>query len=239
MSESSISLLLPDEPALEAPTTPTPPPQPGELTMRLRSQGNAPPRFLLDAHLRKHIHLGNENFPTIATPRRTLHGAATYSPDESIRTGPALTPTDDMALTHSHGGCIMPTPPDAMAATNPTGGRDTADDDDVPDDDTGRIGTVTPRPTGGCPMPDNDAGTQLDFGFGVAPLADEANRRLAAAHHHHLDVELGVTPLATGRAPTCPASAGDCPTPPTVMGLFVTAIANLPDLEKPVDSYIW
>ena len=133
----------------------------------------------------------------------------------------------------------MPTPPDAMAATNPTGGRDTADDDDVPDDDTGRIGTVTPRPTGGCPMPDNDAGTQLDFGFGVAPLADEANRRLAAAHHHHLDVELGVTPLATGRAPTCPASAGDCPTPPTVMGLFVTAIANLPDLEKPVDSYIW
>jgi len=97
MSESSISLLLPDEPALEAPTTPTPPPQPGEHTMRLRSQGNTPPRFLLDAHLRKHIHLGDGNFPTIATPRRSIHGAANYSPDESIRTGPALAPTDDMA----------------------------------------------------------------------------------------------------------------------------------------------
>jgi len=93
--------------------------------------------------LRKHIHLGDGNFPTVATPRRSIHGAATYSPEESIRTGPALAPTDDMASTHSPGGCITPAPPDAMAATSPTGGRHTADDDDVPDDDTGRIGTTT------------------------------------------------------------------------------------------------
>jgi len=133
----------------------------------------------------------------------------------------------------------MPTPPDAMAATSPAGGRNTADDNDVPDDNTGRMGTVTPRPAGGRPVPDDDAGTQLDFGFGVAPLADEANRRLDAALHQRLDFELGVTPLAAGRPPTHPASAGDRPTPPTVMGSFVAAIADLPDLEKPFDSYIW
>jgi hypothetical protein len=78
-------------------------------------------------------------------------------------------------------------------------------------------------------VPEDDAGTQLDFGFGVAPLADEANRRLAAALHQCLDIELAVTPLA-GRPR---------PAPPTVMGLFVAAIADLPDLEEPVDSYIW
>jgi len=75
--------------------------------MHLRSQG-------LDTHLRKHIHLGGGNFPTVATPCRSLHGAATYSPGESIGTGPTLAPTDDMASTHSHGGCIRP---EAMAAT--------------------------------------------------------------------------------------------------------------------------
>ena len=202
--------------------------------MRLRSQGNAPPRSLLDAHLRKHIHLGNGNFPTIATPRRSIHGAANYSPDESIRTGPALAPTDDMASTHSPGGCITPTPPDAMAATSPAGGRHTADDDDVPDDDTGRTGTAKPCPAGGRPVPDDDAGTQLDFGFGVAPLADGANRRLAAALRQRLDVEFGVTPLAV-----TPLAGRPRPAPPTVMGSFVAAIADLPDLEQPVDSYIW
>jgi len=109
--------------------------------MRLRSQG-------LDAHLRKHIHLGAGNFPTVATPRRSLHGAATYSPDESIGTGPALAPTGDMASMHSHRGYILPK---AMAATSPAGGRHTADDADVPDNDTGIIGTVKPRPAGGHP----------------------------------------------------------------------------------------
>ena len=203
MSESSISLLSPDEPALEAPTTPTPPPQPGEHTMRHRSQG-------LDTHFRKHIHLGPGNFPTVATPRRSLHGAATYSPNESIGTGPALAPTDDMALTHSHGGCILP---EATAATSPTGGHHTANDNDVLDNNTGRTGTANPRPAGGRPVPDNDAGTQLDFGFGVAPLADRANRRLAAALCQRLDVEFGATPLAV-----TPLAGRPRPAPPTVMG---------------------
>ena len=94
------------------------------------------------------IYLGAGNFPTVATPRRYLHGAATYSPDKSIKTGPALAPTDNMASTHSHGGCI---PPEAMAATSPAGGRHTADDADVPDNDTEIIGTVKPRPAGGHP----------------------------------------------------------------------------------------
>jgi len=127
--------------------------------MRLHSQGNAPPRSLFDAHLRKHIH---------------------------------------------------------------------------PDNDTRRIGTVKPRPAGGRPMPDDDAGTQLDFGFGVAPLADDANRRLAAALRQRLDVELGVPPLAV-----TPLAGRPCPASPTVMGSLVAAIADLPDLEQPVDSYIW
>ena len=215
MSESSISLLSPDEPALKAPTTPTPPPQPGEHTMRLRSQG-------LDDHLRKHIHLGAGKFPTVATPHRSLHGAATYSPDESIGTGPALAPPGDMASTHSHGGCI---PPDTMAATSPTGGRQTTDDNDVLDDGTRRIGTVQPRPAGGRPVPDDDAGTQLDFGFGVAPLADGPNRRLAAALRQRLDVEFGVTPLAV-----TPLAGRPRPAHPSVMGSFLAAITDLPDL---------
>jgi len=112
MSESSPSLLLLDEPVLEAPTTPTPPPQPGEHNMRRRSQGIEPPCSLLDAHLRKHIHthLEDEKFPTVATPvqtpRRILHGAATSSSDDSIGTRSnnmlvALAPTDGMAATHS------------------------------------------------------------------------------------------------------------------------------------------
>jgi hypothetical protein len=192
--------------------------------MRCRSQG-------LDAHFRKHIHLGPGNFPTVATPRRSLHGAATYSPDKSIGTGPALAPTDDMASTHSHGGCI---PPEAMAATSPAGGRHTADDEDVPDNDTGRTGTAKPPPAGGRPMPKGDAGTQLDFGFGVAPLADRANRQLAAALRQRLDVEFGVTLLAV-----TPLAGRPRPAPRTVMGSFVAAIADLPDLEQPVDSYIW
>ena len=192
--------------------------------MRRRSQG-------LDAHFRKHIHLGPGNFPTVATPRRSLHGAATYSPDESIGTGPALAPTEDMASTHSHGGC---TPPEATAATSPAGRRHSADDDDVLDNDTGRTGTANPRPAGGRPVPDNDAGTQLDFGFGVAPLADRANRRLAAALCQRLDVKFGVTPLAV-----TPLAGIPRPAPPTVMGPFVAAIADLPDLEQPVDTYIW
>ena len=131
--------------------------------MRLRSQG-------LDAHLRKHIHLGAGNFPTVATPRRYLHGAATYSPDKSIETGPALAPTDDMASTHSHGGCI---PPEAMAATSPAGGRHTADDDDVLDNDTGRTGTAKPRPAGGRPVPNDDAGTRLILGLASLRLQME------------------------------------------------------------------
>jgi hypothetical protein len=192
--------------------------------MRRCSQG-------LDAHFRKHIHLEAGNIPTVATPRRSLLGAATYSPDESIGTGPALAPTENMASTHSQGGRI---PPEAMAATNPAGGRHTADDDNVPDNDTGRTGMANPCPAGGRPVPDNDAGTQLDFGLGVAPLADSPNRRLAAALRQRLDAEFGATPLAV-----TPPAGRPHPAPPTVMGPFVAAIANLPDLEQPVDSYIW
>lgn len=88
----------------------------------------------------------------------------------------------------------------------------------MPDDDTGRIGTVSPCPTGGCPVPDNVAGTHLDFEFGVSPLT--------------------VTPLA-GRTNTCPASVADCPTPPTVLGSFAVAFVKLPDLADPVDFYVW
>jgi hypothetical protein len=151
--------------------------------MRRRSKGNEPPRSLLNARLCKHIHshLGDGNFPTVATPRRSLNGAATYSSDESIRTGLALAPTDNMAATHSPGGCITPTPPDAMAATSPAGGRHTADDDDE--------GNIT-------------------LEFGINPLT-----RKNAGHER--------------------------PVHPTVMELFAAAIADLPNLEEPVDSYIW
>ena len=64
----------------------------------------------------------------------------------------------------------------------------------------------------------NVAGTRLDFEFGVTPLA--------------------VTPLA-GRTTTHPASAGDRPTPPTVLGLFAADILELPNLADPVNSYVW
>ena len=192
MSESFLSLLLLDEPALKAPTIPTPPPQLGEHNMCRCSQGIKPLHSLLDTHLCKHIHshLGDGKFPTVATPvqmpRRNLHGAATYSSDKFIRTGPdymllALAPTDGMATPHSPGGCITPAPPDDMAATSPTGGRHTADDDDE----------------------DN-----VNLEFGITPLASKN-----AGHQH--------------------------PVHPTVMESFAAAIANLPDLEEPVHSYIW
>ena len=85
MSESSLSLFLLEEPALEAAMTPSPPPQSGEHNMRRRSQGIKTPRSLLDTHLRRHTqtHLDEGNFPNVATPaqtpRRILHGVATSS----------------------------------------------------------------------------------------------------------------------------------------------------------------
>ncbi len=62
------------------------------------------------------------------------------------------------------------------------------------------------RPAGGRPAPDNDAETQLDFEFGVTPLA--------------------VTPLAS-RNTARPASHSP------VMKSFAADIDNLPDLEEP------
>ena len=157
-----------------------------------RSQGFKPPRSLLDAHLRKHIHthLGDGKLPNVATPvqtpRRNLHGAASYSSYKSIRTGPdtmllAIAPTDGMVAPHSPGGCITPAPTDVMATTSPAGGRHTADDDDE--------GNIT-------------------LEFGINPLT-----RKNAGHER--------------------------PVHPTVMELFAAAIADLPNLEEPVDSYIW
>ncbi len=101
------------------------------------SQGIAlPPRSSQHAHPQpsRRWKIPNHTTP-VQMPRRTLHGAATYSSDESIRPGPdymllALAPTDGMAAPHSPGGCITPAPPDDMAATCPAGGRHTADDDD-------------------------------------------------------------------------------------------------------------
>jgi hypothetical protein len=160
--------------------------------MRRHSQGIEPPRSLLDTHLRKHIHshLGDGKFPNVATPvqtpRRGLHGAATYSSDGSIRTGPdyrlsVLAPTDGMAATHSSDGCITPAPPDDMAAISPAGGRHTADDND----------------------------------------------------EDNVNLEFGITPLTSKNA------GHECLVRPTVMESFTAAIANLPNMEEPVHSYIW
>jgi hypothetical protein len=122
-----------------------------------------------------------------------------------------------------------------MVASRTAGGRPASNDD-------ARIfDTVTPRPTGGRPVPDYDDGTQPDPGYGVAPLAYDANARHAADIRHRLDVDFGVTPLAVtppaGRTTTRPASAGARPAPPTVLGSFAVAIAELPDLVDPVDAY--
>ena len=184
MSESSLSLLLLKEPALEAAMTPSPPPQSGEHNMRRRSQGIKTPRSLLDTHLRRHTqtHLDEGNFPNVATPAQTpcriLHGVATSSLDlvgtHSDARSLALAPTDGT-------GCTSPVPPDAPAANRPAGGRH---------------------------APDDDAVTTLDFEFGAGN-------------------------------PARPAGAGDCPARPTVLETFTAAIDELPDLEEPVDSYMW
>jgi hypothetical protein len=175
MSELSLSLLSLDEPALEAPTTPTPPPQPVEHNMRHRSQGIKPPRSLL-THLSTHIHshLGDGKFPTTATlvqtQLRALLGAATYSSDESIRPGPdymllALTPTDSMAAPHSPGGCITPAPPDDMVATRPPGGCHTANDDD--EDNVNLKFGITPLASTNARHERPIRPTVMELGFGA------------------------------------------------------------------------
>ncbi len=72
------------------------------------------------------------------------------------------------------------------------------------------------RPASGRHTPNDDAVTNLDFEFGVTP----------------------VTPLA-GKNTARPAGAGDRPADPTVLESFAAAINELPDLEEPVDSYVW
>ena len=79
----------------------------------------------------------------------------------------------------------------------------------------GRTSPEPVLPTTALPAPDDDAATQLDFEFGATPLV--------------------VTPLA-GRTTTHPASAGDRPAPPTVLGLFAMATVELHDLADPVDA---
>ena len=156
--------------------------------MRLRSQGLGPPRFTLDAHLRRHIHthLDEGDFPNVATPvrtpRRILHGTATsFSESVGTRSDSRSASTDGSAATHSAGGRSSPVP----------------------------VPTTAPaalRPAGGPPAPNDDAETQLDFEFGVTPLA--------------------VTPLA-GRNTARPASHSP------VMESVAADIDNLPDLEEP------
>ncbi len=200
--------------------------------MHRRSQGIEPPHTLL-AHLGTHAcsNLGNENFPTVATPVQTayriLHGAATSFSDKSI--GP--------------GGCITPAPPDDMAATLPAGGRYTAGDNDednvtlaanqwkaaalrqllalAPPD-----GMAAPHSPGGCIMPappDEMAATHLAGGRYTADDDDEGK----------VTLEFDITPLARTDA------GHERPAHPSVMESFAAAIPNLPDLEEPVHSYIW
>ena len=88
---------------------------------------------------------------------------------------PPRSPLEALLCRHSH--------------LNDDDNDDDDDDDDNDDDDDGRTrphpnegnGTVALRPAGGRPVPDDDAGTLLDFEFGVAPLANQANGQLAAA----------------------------------------------------------
>jgi hypothetical protein len=98
-----------------------------------------------------------------------------------------------------------------MVASRPAGGRPASDND------ARIIDTVTPRPAGGRPVPDYDDGTQPGPGYGVAPLAYDANARHAADICQRLDIDCGATPLAVtppaGRTTTRPASAGARPAP--------------------------
>jgi hypothetical protein len=216
--------------------------------MRCRSQGFEPPRSPLDAHLRKHVHLhdddddnvnGNGKVALRPVALRPAGGCPAPNTDAGTQldfgSGVATLAEDDNAQYAATFRQHLRDGGHGMVASRTAGGRPASNDD-------ARIfDTVTPRPTGGRPVPDYDDGTQPDPGYGVAPLAYDANARHAADIRHRLDVDFGVTPLAVtppaGRTTTRPASAGARPAPPTVLGSFAVAIAELPDLVDPVDAY--
>ena len=78
-------------------------------------------------------------------------------------------------------------------------------------------GCITPAP------PDDMATTSPAGGRHTADADDEDN----------VNLEFGITPLTS-------KNAGHKRTiRPTVMESFAAAIANLPDLEEPIHSYIW
>ena len=235
MTESSPSLLSPDEPAFEAtttpPTTPPPPPLPGEHVMRRRSQGFEPPRSRspLDAHLRTHVHLHDDNVKgngTVALrPVALRPTGGRPAPDTAVGTqldfgsGVATLADDDNAQYAATFRQRLRDGGHGMVASRPAGGRPASDDD-------ARIfDMVTPRPAGGRPVPDYDDGTQPDPGYGDAPLAYDAHARRAADIRQRLDVDFGVTPLAV-----TPLAGRPRPAHPSVMGSFLAAIADLPDL---------
>ena len=223
MSDTSPSLLSADEPTLKAATLPTPPPQPGEHSMYPHSQGPGPHCSLLDTDLSRHIHThpAVDPVPTVATPmlqpRRILHKAAASS---SASTGIR---SDDMTMapatdtTSNHGfyedfefGTI---PPDGTTTTRSAGGRTMP----APTD-----GTATTRLAGGqtAPTPTNCTTMTRSVGEHTAP--DEVVEYYP---------EFVIT-LIAGRNVTRPAR-------PTMLELFAAAIKQLPNLEEPVNSFLW
>ena len=150
-------------------------------------------------------------------------------------------PHDDMAAMLPAGGLIAPTLTNSLAAPRPTGGRPAPDINAVAPVDTaatlpaGDINAVVPvdtavtLPAGGRrPAPNINA---------VVPV-DTAATLLAGGIDTPDDALRGDNPYFKFGTPARPTGSGGTACL-TALETFAMSIEQLPNLEEPVDSFLW
>ena len=178
--------------------------------MRRRSQGLEHPLPNLDAHLHKLIH-------TVIGGRNFPTIATPAQTPQRNLLGAA--PSISESVGTSTNTLMGPTPPDDMAAMLPAGGliAPTLTND-----------SAMPCPAGGHPTPDINA---------VAPV-DKATTFPAGGIDAPDDALTDDNPYFEIGMPARPTGFGGTARP-TALETFAMAIKQLPNLEDPVESFLW
>ena len=178
--------------------------------MRRRSQGLEHPLPNLDAHLHKLIHTD------IGVGNFPNIATPVQTPQRNLL---GAAPSILESIGTGTNNIMGPTPPDDMAAMLPAGGLIAP---------TLTDGSAAPRPAGGRPAPNINAVVPVDtavtFPAGGIDMPDDA---LTDDNPYF---EIGT--------PARPAGSGGTACP-TALEMFAMAIEQLPDLEEPVDSFLW
>ena len=178
--------------------------------MQRRSQGLKHPLPNLDAHLHKLIHTD------IGVGNFPNIATPVQTPQRNLL---GAAPSISESIGTGSNTIMGPTPPDDMAATLPTGGLIAP---------TLTNGSAVPCPAGGRPAPDINAVAPVDmvatFPAGGIDAPDDA------LTDDNPFFEIGTPARPAGSVGTAR---------PTALETFAMAIKQLPDLEEPVDSFLW